>query len=40
MSLVWEVLMPIYLPSCYYKLKERKKEGEADGEKEMRVCVS
>jgi hypothetical protein len=30
--------MPAYLPSCY-KEKERKREGEADGEKGTRVCL-
>ena len=40
MSQVWEVLMPTYLPSCYYKEKERKMEGDTDGEKGMRaLCL-
>jgi hypothetical protein len=35
---VWNVLVLTYLPpSCYYKRKQRKREGEADGEKGTRV---
>ena len=36
MSQVSEVLMPIYLPSCYYK-ENKRKGGEANGEKGMEV---
>ena len=32
--------MATYLPSCYYKEKERKMEGDTDGEKGMRaLCL-
>jgi hypothetical protein len=33
MQWISEVLIPTYLPSCYYKEKEKGGKGEANGER-------